>query len=94
MASTDATSLAALRTELLGRKAGKLTRILRSLPKLPPEEQKQLARTMVKVSSYMANPDGLAAQELSPEGGVLAEAQADATEQTRKRLAKKQGFAG
>jgi uncharacterized protein YukE len=30
---------------------------------------------MVKVASYMANPDGLAKQELGPGGGVLARAQ-------------------
>jgi hypothetical protein len=62
--------------------------------KLPLDEQKQLARTMVKVSSYMANPDGLAAQELSPAGGVLARAQADSTEAVRQRLAQDPGFAG
>lgn len=61
---------------------------------LPPEEQRELARTMVKVSSYMANPDGLAAKELSPKGGVLARAQADANEELRSRLAEDPGFAG
>jgi hypothetical protein len=40
--------------------------------RLPAEEQRQLASTMVKVCSYMANPDGLAAQELSRDGGLLA----------------------
>jgi hypothetical protein len=39
---------------------------------LPPEEQRQLASTMVKVCSYMTNPDGLAAHELSTDGGLLA----------------------
>lgn len=61
---------------------------------LPPEEQRELARTMVKVSSYMANPDGLAANELSPKGGVLARAQEDANEELRSRLAQDPGFAG
>ena len=40
--------------------------------RLPPEEQRELASTMVKVCSYMTNPDGLAAQELSRAGGLLA----------------------
>jgi hypothetical protein len=40
--------------------------------KLPEEERNRIANQMVKVASYMANPDGLAKQELSsPEGGVL-----------------------
>lgn len=62
--------------------------------KLPPQEQKELARTMVTVSAYMANPDGLAAQELSPQGSVLARTQADSTEAVRQRLAQDPGFAG
>ena len=62
--------------------------------KLTPEEQKELASKMVKVSAYMVNPDGLAAQELSPQGGVLAKAQADAVEATKERLSKAPGFAG
>jgi hypothetical protein len=40
--------------------------------RLTPEEQRQLASTMVKVCSYMTNPDGLAARELSTDGGLLA----------------------
>ena len=39
--------------------------------RLPDSETRSLAGTMVKVASYMANPDGLAAQELSEEGGLL-----------------------
>jgi hypothetical protein len=62
--------------------------------KLPPEEQKELAGTMVKVASYMSNPEGLAAKELSKDGGVLAQAQDDAVEGVKGRLAKAPGFAG
>ena len=40
VATADADTLAALRTELLGRKAGKLTHVLRSLAALPPEERR------------------------------------------------------
>ena len=41
---------------------------------LPVEQQRELARTMVRVASYMANPDGLARQELTPGQSVLAHA--------------------
>src|SRR5262245_28402033 len=62
--------------------------------KLSDEEKRKLAATMVKVASYMANPDGLAAQELSSKGGVLARAQDDGVDSLKERLAGKQGFAG
>jgi hypothetical protein len=61
---------------------------------LPPAEQKELASTMVKVCSYMTDPEGLASRELSPKGGVLARAQADGVEEVKQRLAKAPGFAG
>lgn len=51
-------------------------RLLQSSPgfrALPPDEQYDIARNMVRVASYMANPDDLARQELSPAGGVLAD---------------------
>lgn len=38
---------------------------------LPVAEQQELARNMVRVASYMSNPDGLARQELTPGQGVL-----------------------
>src|SRR5512134_2750957 len=40
--------------------------------RLSPEEQRELAGTMVKVCAYMSNPDGLAAHELGTQGGLLA----------------------
>jgi phenylalanyl-tRNA synthetase alpha chain len=40
IASADARRLEELKTELLGRKAGALTVVLRSLPELPPEERR------------------------------------------------------
>ena len=43
----------------------------RAFQALPPEEQRSIATEMVKVAQYMANPDGLAAQELAPGRGVL-----------------------
>ncbi len=39
---------------------------------LEPEKQQEIARTMVRVASYMSNPQGLAKQELTPGQGVLA----------------------
>ncbi len=39
---------------------------------LPPEQQREMARTMVRIASYMANPDGLAKQELTPGRALLA----------------------
>jgi hypothetical protein len=41
---------------------------------LPVAQQQELARNMVRVASYMSNPDGLAKQELAPGGGVLDKA--------------------
>jgi phenylalanyl-tRNA synthetase alpha chain len=40
VARADTRQLDALRTELLGRKAGALTEVLRALPTLPPEERR------------------------------------------------------
>lgn len=63
---------------------------------LPPEEQRRLAGTMVKVASYMSNPDGVA-REVLPGGSPppLARAQEDdGVEAVKKRLGEKQGFAG
>lgn len=46
---------------------------------LPAAQQQEIARTMVRVASYMANPQGLARQELTPGQGVLAKDGNDAT---------------
>lgn len=53
-------------------------RVLESSPGfrgLDAARQQELARTMVRVASYMANPQGLAKQELTPGKGVLAKEQ-------------------
>ena len=42
--------------------------------RLSDPEKKDLASKMVNVATYMGNPDGLAAKELSPAGRVLARA--------------------
>jgi hypothetical protein len=70
---------------------------------MPVEQQRELARTMVRVASYMANPDGLARQELTPGQSVLAHAkpaplaraQADAVDAAKSKASDKVGtFAG
>jgi hypothetical protein len=70
---------------------------------MPLEQQRDLARTMVRVASYMANPDGLAKQELTPGQGVLsrgqeaplARAQAGAVDNAKGKASDKVGtFAG
>jgi hypothetical protein len=60
---------------------------------LPPEEQRSLAATMVKVASYMSNPDGVA-REVLPGAPVVARAQDEAVDKLKDRLAGKEGFAG
>jgi phenylalanyl-tRNA synthetase alpha chain len=44
IARADARQLDDLKTELLGRKAGALTAILRSLPTIPPEERREVGQ--------------------------------------------------
>jgi hypothetical protein len=61
---------------------------------LTPQEREELASKTVKVATYMANPDGLAREDIDKHGLPLAEAQADATEEARKRAASSPGFAG
>jgi hypothetical protein len=74
---------------------------------LAPEKKREIASAMVKVAAYMANPDGLAREELSaPDGGILAKNTSaqeplarefkgvDPVEQTKQNLSKDPGFAG
>lgn len=62
---------------------------------LPQEQQRDLARTMVRVASYMANPDGLAKQELTPGKAVLAKAQDSGVDSAKNKASAKLGtFAG
>lgn len=71
---------------------------------LPPEQQLEIARNMVRVASYMSNPDGLAKTELTPGCGVLrkdapdaptARALAGAVDQAKGKASEKIGtFAG
>jgi hypothetical protein len=64
--------------------------------KLPQADQRKLAQEMVKVATYMSNPDGLAAADLAG-GTPLAEQQAtppSGAEGVRQRLGTDPGFAG
>lgn len=61
---------------------------------LSDAEKRNLASTMVRVASYMANPEGLTAQALARPGSSLARAQEDGVEKLQDRLAGKQGFTG
>lgn len=74
-------------------------RILEATPAfshLSEQEKRDIAGKMVKVASYMSNPEGLAARELSPDGGLLVKAQAqeDPVEATKRRLSQKPGSTG
>ncbi len=88
---TDPETLAAVRPEVRN-----ILQSSQAFARLSPDDQKQIAQTMVKVSAYMANPDGLAAQELSPSGGVLARAQEDenGVDMAAKRASSSPAFAG
>ena len=85
----DDETLAAVRPQvrqLLERSAG--------FQALPAEQQREMARTMVRVAAYMANPDGLAKQELTPGRSVLSRAQ-DAVDDAKGKASAKLGtFAG
>ncbi len=62
---------------------------------MSPDERRELASLMVKVCAYMVNPDGATTEALESESAQpLAQAQADAVEATKGRLAKAPGFAG
>lgn len=56
---------------------------------LPPARQQELARNMVRIGAYMANPDGLAKEEFTPGKGLIAK---DAPAEPTRDLAR--AFAG
>lgn len=73
---------------------------------LPPDQQLEIARNMVRVAAYLSNPQDLARQELSEGGGVLMKqppaadatpvrALADPVDQAKRKASEKIGrFAG
>jgi len=98
-APSDSRHPAWLDDETLAAVRPQVRRLLESSPgfrALPPAEQQDIARNMVRVASYMANPDGLAKQGLTPGQGILAKAQADAgVDNAKKKASDKVGtFAG
>jgi hypothetical protein len=106
MTQIDSAASQWLDDETLGAVRPAVRALLQASPafnKLPPEEQRALAQTMVKVSAYMANPDGVVTEMRTPErptadrsGAPLARSQADESpeQQLRRRLAGDPGFAG
>ncbi|MBI2072331.1 MAG: hypothetical protein HYT81_04720, partial [Gemmatimonadetes bacterium] len=73
VATADASTLAALRTELLGRKAGRLTQVLRSLASLSPDQRRdlgaranQLKQQLEQAGVELILGDGLAAFHGTP----------------------------
>ncbi|UCH74056.1 MAG: hypothetical protein JSU82_17345 [Rhodospirillales bacterium] len=70
-----------------------------SFKQLPPDERREIARQMVRIGSYMANPDGLIRQASDREqGGPLAAQQARVTSggvrDAASRASSDPGFAG
>jgi hypothetical protein len=61
---------------------------------LPVDVRKKLASDLVKVGTYLANPEGVRGTELEPPKKPLARAQEDGVEDTKTRLSKASGFAG
>jgi hypothetical protein len=64
-----------------------------SFGELPPAERNELARNMVKVLSYIANPNGLADQ-VAPAPIARAQKEEDPVELTKRNLAQSPGMVG
>lgn len=62
--------------------------------RLPAEERKDLAEKMVKISAYLANPEGVVTDALQPAKPALARAQDDPVTTAANRAASSPGFAG
>src|SRR6185436_16656987 len=84
---TDAETLNAVRP--------RVRELLMSVPayaQLPPQEQQQIAKSMVQVAAYIANPEGVLTEAPKPS---LARAQAeDPVEATKRRLSQAPGQVG
>lgn len=89
-----------LSSETLSVVRPEVRNILESTPAykdLLPEQQREIAQSMVKVAAYMSNPDGLADKAFEPDGnGVVARAQAGTDPATigGRRATEDPGFAG
>ena len=62
--------------------------------RLPCRERKDLAEKMVKISAYLANPEGVVTDALESKKPTLARAQDDPTTTAANRAASSPGFAG
>jgi hypothetical protein len=82
---------------VLGEVRPAVRRLLLSSPaylQLAPEDQRRLAREMVKIGAYLSQPEGVPAQDLvTDRDEPLAQAQAGAGE-ARERATEDRGFAG
>jgi phenylalanyl-tRNA synthetase alpha chain len=70
IANADARRLEELKTELLGRKAGAVTHILRSLPALPPEERRAAGQQANQLKRQLE--EAIAARHAALEAAVRA----------------------
>jgi hypothetical protein len=84
------TTPAWLDDETLAEVRPRVRRLLESsqgFRELPLAKQQEIARNMVRVAAYTANPDGLAKQELTPGQGILAKEQPAEPQDLAKALA-------
>jgi phenylalanyl-tRNA synthetase alpha chain len=65
VATADADALAELKTAYLGRKAGKLTGVLRSLSQLPPEQRRDVGRRANQLKQQLEAAIGVREQALA-----------------------------
>jgi phenylalanyl-tRNA synthetase alpha chain len=77
VAAADAGTLAEMRTEFLGRKAGKLTQILRSLGSLAPEERRAIGAQANQVKQQLEA--AIASRERALETGARRPVDVDRT---------------
>lgn len=90
--TAEATAPPAPRASSAPLVATSVRRLLEATPAyraLPPAEQAQLARQMVKVGSYLATPEGMDVRD-----EAIAAAQANPVEEAKKRASEDRGFAG
>ncbi len=82
----------------LGAVRPHVKRLLEQSPgfnELSLEKQRELAKTMVRVASYMSNPEGLAKEELTPGKSILSHSQAGGVGGAKDKASDKIGtFAG
>lgn len=62
--------------------------------RLTPSERRDLAERIIKVSAYLANPEGVVTEEIDRQKAPLARAQADSVDIAGKRASSSPGFAG